>query len=196
MKRWMVLAAALLLTGCAAVEEDTAERILRQYENMKTCSMEAVVRCEYESECREYSLRCTYDAESGSEVTILEPTELQGITVVREGEGCRVIYNDLVLDAPTLGNSRLSPADILPRLMDAVKEGWLLEENTEQENGELMRRMVLETEENGAKQYWTVFFDEKTGVPCCAELSEDSQLFFTIKFAKFTFDDIMVQDEH
>ena len=196
MKRWLAAAALLLLTGCAATEDGTAERILQQYENMKACSMEAVVRCEYESESREYTLRCTYDAEGVSEVTILEPTGLQGITVVREGEACRVIYKDLVLDASALGKGRLSPADILPRAMDAVKRGWLLEENAEQENEDFLRRMVFETEENGAKQYWTVYFDEKTGVPRYAEVSEDYQLFFTMEFTKFSFDDIMMQGEH
>ena len=80
--------------------------------------------------------------------------------------------------------------------MDAVKRGWLLEENAEQENEDFLRRMVFETEENGAKQYWTVYFDEKTGVPRYAEVSEDYQLFFTMEFTKFSFDDIMMQGEH
>ena len=119
---------------------------------------------------------------------VLEPEGLREISIVFDGEQRQVIYKDLVLDAPALGKNRLSPAEILPRAMDAVKQGWLLEENAEEGS---LRRMTFETEENGVKQYWTLWFDEETGVPRCAEVSEDSQLFFTIEFTSFSFDDII-----
>ena len=197
MKRWTVLVAAvvLLLGGCAAAEEDSLGQILKQYEAMESCSMEAVVRCEYEHESREYTLKCTYNVNGESEVAILKPEALQGLTIIFDGEERRVTYKDLVLDAPSLGKDGLSPADVLPRLMDAVKQGWLLEENGEQEDGEFLRRITFETEEKGVKQCWTVLFDENTGVPCCAEVSEEGQLFFTIEFTKFSFDDIMTLSE-
>lgn len=196
MKRWTVLVVAvvLLLGGCAA-EDDSLGQILKQYETMGSCSMEAVVRCEYAHESREYTLGCTYNVDGESEVTILKPEALQGLTIIFDGEERRVTYKDLVLDAPALGKNRLSPADVLPRLMDAVKQGWLLEENGEQEDGEFLRKITFETEEKGVKQCWTVLFDEKTGVPCYAEVSEDGQLFFTIEFTKFSIDDIMTSPE-
>ena len=194
MKRCLALLMGMLLclAGCAE-EDDTAQRILQQYDAMESCRMEAKVRCEYSSESREYTLACTYRAGGECEVKILAPEGLQEISVVFDGEQRRVIYKDLVLDAPALGKNRLSAAEILPRLMDAVKQGWLLEENAEEKS---LRRMVFETEENGVKQYWTVWFDEETGVPRCAEVSEDSQLFFTIEFTNFSFDDIITPTIH
>ena len=195
MKRCMglLMATVLLMTGCAAEKEDIAERILQQYGSVGACSMEALVRCEYENESREYTLKCVYCAEGESEVTILEPEGLQGLSVVFDGQQRRVIYKDLVLDAPALGKTHLSPAGILPRLLDAVKQGWLLEENGEDES---LWRMAFETEENGVKQYWTVWFDKETGEPRYAEVSEDNQLFFTIEFTSFSFDDIITLTIH
>ncbi len=191
MKRCLaaLLVMVLSLAGCAKEEERAAaERILQQYEGMESCRMEAKVRCEYSSESREYTLGCTYHEGGACEVEVLEPEGLREISIVFDGEQRQVIYKDLVLDAPALGKNRLSPAEILPRAMDAVKQGWLLEENAEEGS---LRRMTFETEENGVKQYWTLWFDEETGVPRCAEVSEDSQLFFTIEFTSFSFDDII-----
>ncbi|MBR6678412.1 MAG: hypothetical protein IKL23_06770 [Oscillospiraceae bacterium] len=197
MKRWMAVLTAmlLLLTGCEK-EDDSLQRILQQYAGMNACSMEAVVRCEYESESREYTLGCTYEAGGKSTVTVHEPDLLQGVSIVYDGAQRQVVCDDLVLDAPMLGQNRLSAAVILPRLMDAVKQGWLLEESTEQEGEETLRRVAFETEEKDVKLYWTVWFDEVTGTPRYAEVSEDKQLFFTMEFTNFSFDDIMIPIEH
>ena len=118
------------------------------------------------------------------------------MSIVYDGAQRQVVCDDLVLDAPMLGQNRLSAAVILPRLMDAVKQGWLLEESAEQEGEEALRRVTFETEEKDVKLYWTVWFDEVTGTPRYAEVSEDKQLFFTMEFTNFSFDDIMIPIEH
>ena len=195
MKKVMAMLLALLsLCGCGGGEE-TAEDLLQRYESMESCSMEAVVSCEYFDERREYTLRCDYNAEGESTVTVLKPVGLQGISIRFDGEKRQVLYEDIVLDAGTIGESRLSPVEILPRMMDAVKNGWLLEENTEEMNGEALWRMTFEVEENGVKQYWTLLFDEKTGIPLAAELTEDSRLFFTMEFTNFKINDIINQSK-
>lgn len=197
MKRWLaaMVAVTMSLVACGT-EDDTTQQILRRYETMERCTMEAVVRCEYENESREYTLGCKYEAGGESRVTVHEPEGLQGLSIVFHEKERKVMYEDLVLDAPGLGKRSISAADVLPRLMDAVKQGWLLEEMTQQEAADTVRYMVFETEENGVKLYWTVLFEEETGMPCYAELSEDNQLFFTIEFTNFSFDDIITPTTH
>lgn len=197
MKRRLAVLATLLLllSGCAAEEDHVAEDILRRYEEMEGCRMEAVVQCEYESEQREYTLRCDYASDGESTVTVLAPAALKGLSVTYNGADRTLVYDDLVLDAGTMGANRLSPAEVLPRLMDAIKNGWFLEEQSLQEDGRALRQMTFETEENGLKQYWTVLFDEQTGLPTAAEVTEEAQLFFTMEFTNFSFNDIINKTE-
>ena len=195
MKRSLAVLFMLLLplTGCTE-EDHTAEDILQRYESVKNCSMEAVVRCEYENESREYTLHCDYEADGKSSVTVLKPSALQGLSVTYDGADSALIYEDLILNAGTLGSGCLSPAEVLPRLMDAIKNGWFLEEESVERDGKPLRQMTFEVEENGVKQYWTVLFDEQTGAPVAAELTEESQLFFTMEFTNFSFNDIIIEN--
>ena len=172
-------------------------QILKQYETMVSCSMEAVVRCEYEHESREYTLGCTYNVDGESEVTILKPEALQGLTIIFEGEERRVTYKDLVLDAPALGKNGLSPADVLPRLMDAVKQGWLLEEN-EENWGEVpcIRLSVDESAADGRKIVSTMWLRREDGTPLRGEVALDGERILTAEFTAFAFYDKINQVLH
>ena len=124
-------------------------------------------------------------------MTVLAPAHLEGLSAVFEGEDCSLCYEDYVLDAGTLGESRLSPAEILPRLMDALRTGYLLEQGVESANGEELLRLCMETEAQGIDQYWTIWLRED-GTPVVAEVSEKNELIFRMEFTTFSFGAILI----
>ncbi len=184
------LLALLLLAGCGGKGELQAEQLLQRYAAMESCTMEAVVKCEYAGELKEYTLHCDCVPAGESRVTVLAPAHLEGLSAVFEGESCSLCYEDYVLDAGTLGQSRLSPAEILPRLMDALRTGYLLEQGYESVNGEELLRLCMETEAQGIDQYWTVWLRED-GAPAAAEVSEKNELIFRMEFTTFSFGAIL-----
>lgn len=179
----------LLLIGCGGESGVQAEQILEKYAAMESCEMEAEVNCEYSGELKEYSMRCSYTPEE-STVTVLAPEALTGLSAVFNREGCSLCYEEYVLDAGTLGQSRLSPAESLPLLMEALREGYLLEQSRESVNGEEVLRVCMETEEEGTDLYWTVWMKED-GTPIAAEVSENHELIFRMEFTAFSFGDIL-----
>ena len=194
MKRcWWGLLLLCLLTGCGGTEE-AAGQALERFRQMESCSMEAVVKCEYASELREYTLRCDYVPEGESTVTVLAPERLAGLSAVFDGETASLRYEDLCLDAGTLGEGKLSPAAALPRLMDAAREGYPLEESREAYGGVDCLRLTLETESGEGKLYHTLYLDEASGTPVAAEISEDGSLIIRLQFTEFSFGGILVPD--
>lgn len=183
------LALLLILSGCGGTDTE-AETLLERFAAMESCAMEARVKCEYEGELRAYTLRCDYAAQGESRVTVLEPEALAGLSAVFDGEGCTLRYEELVLDAGTLGESALSPAEALPRLMEALRTGWLLEQSREEGAEGALTRLTLETEENGVKHDWTVWLRED-GTPAAAETTVKEKLIFRMEFTSFSFGAIL-----
>lgn len=183
-----VLLTLTLLSGCGAPQE--AETLLGRFAAAQSCEMEAELCCEWETEQRRYTLHCLWQPEGESRVTVRQPEELAGLSAVFDGESCTLCYEDQVLDAGTLGESGLSPAEVLPRLMEALRTGWLLEESREERNGEALLRLTLETEEDGVKQYWTVWLRED-GTPAAAEVTIKEKLIFRGEFTLFSFGAIL-----
>lgn len=188
------LACLCLLTGCgSAPQQQDVEKILARYETAQRIEMTARVCCEYEHERREYTLRCIDSAQGESSVEVLSPEELCGVRAIVGGEETYLQYDDLLLDAALLGTSKLSPAEILPRLLEAMREGWLLEQSRE-EGAEELLRLCFETEGAEEKLYWTVWLNEETGAVTAAEVTEGEELFFTMEFTDFVFGDILLPD--
>lgn len=190
MKRMLTALLALaLLSGCGGGTQE-AETLLGRFAAVESCEMEAALSCEWETEQRRYVLHCLWQPEGESRVTVRQPEELAGLSAVFDGESCTLRFEDQVLDAGTPGGSGLSPAEALPRLMEALRTGWLLEESREEQNGEALLRLTLETEEEGVKQYWTVWL-RADGTPAAAEVSVKEKLIFRGEFTSFSFGAIL-----
>jgi hypothetical protein len=185
-----MMALCLLLTGCGGGEE--AADLRRPYQEMTGCSMEAVVTCGQEDLIWEGTLRCGYVPGGESTVEVLAPETIAGVRAVLTDSDWYLEYEDMSLNAGTLSREAVSPAACLPRLMDALRDGWLLEENRETW-GETpcVRLAVDQTGGQGGKLVSTLWLREEDGLPLWGELAVDGEIILTAEFTSFSFCDTL-----
>ena len=183
----MISLLLVLLTACGRGAEQTDIRAA--YREMEGCTMEAVVSCSQGDTLWEARLRCAYRPEQ-STVEVLAPETISGVRAVLDGETLLLEYEDACLDAGPISSQSVSPADCLPRLMTALREGWLLEENTETWQEVPCRRLTVDqTGENGGKLLSTLWLREEDGLPVRGEISVDGENILTAEFTDFAFCD-------
>ena len=114
--------------------------------------------------------------------------------VIRE-DGWTLEYGDLCLDAGTLTEEAVSPATALARIMYALREGWLLEQNDESREGVPCTRLALD--QTGASDtdiVTTVWLRQADGTPFLGEIAVDGETILTVRFTAFGFCDIIADD--
>lgn len=198
MRKWrcvLMIPLCLLLTGCGAGQEQAESETAREaYQTMTGCVMEANVTGGVgEADAVSFSLRCEYVPEGESTVEILAPESVAGIRAVIGGNAMSVVYEDLCLPAGTLGTERISPAACLPRLMDALREGWLMEESAEDIGNVPCLRLCLD-ESSGEKQLAATLWLRKDGAgPLRGEIAAEGKIILTAEFTSFQFCDTIKQ---
>ena len=128
--------------------------------------MEAVVTCTQEGQVWEASMKCDYTPEGESTVEVTAPETIAGVKAVITQEDWSLAYEDVCLNAGTLSEETVSPAVCLPRLMSALRDGWLLEENREDWNEVACQRLTLDqTGSGGGKIVSDIWLRQDTGTP-------------------------------
>ena len=180
----------LLLTACGETEHESGETARRNYQEMSGCTMEATVRCDQENLEWEALLKCEYVPDGESTVEVLAPETIAGVRVVFSDADWRLEYDEVSLNVGTLSSEKLSPAVCLPRLMDALREGWLLEEN-EEAWGEIpcWRISLDQSGGQGKKIISTLWLCVEDGTPLRGEIAVDGEIILTAEFTKFAFYD-------
>ena len=202
MRRWMcvpMMTLCLLLTACgggAGNEEDGAAAARDAYHDMAGCTMEAVVRCTQQDQVWEAALRCDYVPEGTSTVEVLAPETIAGVKAVLDETTWQLQYEDACLDAGPLSEEEISPAACLPRLMSALRDGWLLEENEEDWNDvPCLRLTVDQTGVQDGKIVSTVWLRRDDGTPLRGEVAVDGENILTAEFTSFAFHDTIEPQE-
>ncbi len=188
----ILLCLALSACGGGQQKEDAASAYRAPYQSMDGCTMEARVICSQEGleEC--YTLACTYHAEDGSaEVEVLEPEEISGVQAALGADGCTLECEELPFSVGAAGTRGLSPAGALPRLMSALREGWLLEQNAEELDGTACLRLCLEQTGPEGGKIVSVLWLKDDHTPLRGEIEEDGQVILQVEFTKFEFDAIV-----
>ena len=187
---------ALCLFLCACSQgEDTGETDWQwRYQDAAHCQMEAVVRCDQEGLLWEATMTCDYVPEGESTVEVLSPEHLAGVKAVVSDTDWQVLYEDLCLDMGPLSREQISPAACLPRLMDALREGWVLSRS--EENREDVPCLRLELDQTGqeGKILSTIWLRQEDDVPLRGEIAVDDTVILTAEFTNFTFYDTMQSD--
>nr|WP_326190633.1 hypothetical protein [uncultured Oscillibacter sp.] len=192
MRRWLcvpMMTLCLLLAGCGGEREDAAD-LRAPYRTMEGCSMEAVVTCTQEGQVWEASMKCDYTPEGESTVEVTAPETIAGVKAVITQEDWSLAYEDVCLNAGTLSEETVSPAVCLPRLMSALRDGWLLEENREDWNEVACQRLTLDqTGSGGGKIVSDIWLRQDTGTPVRGEMAVDGEIILTAEFTSFSFYD-------
>ena len=200
MRKWLCvpMMMALLLSGCGAGEtkETTADTLRGLYREMSGCTMEAVVRCDQEGLEWEGSLACQYLPGGESTVEVLAPEEIAGVKAVVREEDWSLAYEGEILNTLPVTEEELSGAVCLPRLMDALREGWLLEEGRETwAEKDCLRLRLDQTGQGEGKIISTLWLDSSDGTPVYGEVALEETTLFTVEFTAFSFCDIMSDQE-
>lgn len=192
MRKWFcvpMMTLCLLLGSCGGAGEEKTS--LRQaYLDMSGCEMKAAVTCGVGTEeALTFSLRCEYAPGGESTVEILSPEETAGIRAVVSGDTMSVVYEDLCLPAGTLSEAKISPAACLPWLMDALRDGWLLEKSREDAGGVPCVRLCLDESVDQIQAEAAVWLRETDGIPVRGEICVDGGIILTAEFTDFRFCD-------
>ena len=127
----LMIGLSLTLSACAQMpggteQKDGAQMLQEEYRALTGCSMTADVRCDRENEVEEYTLRCDWNADGTAWVEVLAPGSLTGIAAEFHGDDLSLHYDDMSLAAGSVSSQELIPAQILPMVVDAIREGYIL----------------------------------------------------------------------
>ena len=198
MRHWkcvpMMTLLLLLLAGCGGGSGETTG-LRDRYHDMAGCTMEAAVSCDQEGLAWEAVLRCDYVPGGESTVEVLSPETIAGVKAVLSEPDWRLEYQGDSLNAGTLSDEEISPAACLPRLMSALRDGWLLEENEEAWAGVPCRRLTVDqTGVKDGKILSTVWLRLDDGTPLRGEIAVDGTVILTADFTSFSFYDTIAEN--
>ena len=193
MRKWIcvpTIILCLLLASCSEDGQVGFPEIQSRYRNMDGCRMEAVVVCEQEHLEWEAQLVYEYFPEGESLVEVVAPETIAGIKAVFRDEECYIEYEDLCLNVGKLSAEEISPVLCMPYMIRALRDGWLLEENSETW-GEIpcLRVTMDQTGSNGNKIVSTLWLKREDGTPLRGELSVDGENILRAEFTDFSFYD-------
>ena len=135
-------------------------------------------------------LKCEYVPGGESTVEVLSPETIAGVKAVLRDMDWYLEYDGKSLDAGTLSREEISPAACLPRLMNALRDGWLLEENEETWNEvPCLRFTVDQSGPQNGKILSTVWLRQDDGTPLRGEIAVDGEIILTAEFTAFSFCD-------
>lgn len=188
-----MMALCLLLAGCGGGAKEQAAAAREPYQNMNGCTMEAEVTCGMGSEdALTFTLRCDYAPDGETTVEVLAPETVAGVKAVLSGDDLALQYEDGCLNAGTLSAETVSPVACLPRLMSALRDGWLLEQNEETLADVPCLRLCLDqTTDSGGKVLSTVWLRQDDGTPVYGEITVDDEIILRAEFTSFEFCDIL-----
>ena len=192
-----MIALCLLLAGCGGTEETKAANVRDRYHDMAGCSMTAVVSCAQEDQRWEATLQCEYIPGGESTVEVLEPETIAGVRAKLSDTDWSLEYEGNVVNIGPLSDEEISPVASLPRLMNALRDGWLLEENQEKW-GEVpcLRITVDQSGVEDGKILSTLWLRQDDGTPLRGEISVDGEIILTAEFTSFAFYDTIKPQEN
>jgi len=187
----LMISLSLLLVGCGERSADIGQRIGERYNGLESAQMTAQVGFTYHGQLRSYTLHCSAAGEESYTVEVLAPEHLAGIRAQFAGEDQTIIFEDLCLDAGTVSREKISPAAVLPMLVEALGSGYIFETWEESRADTDCLCAALDTTGEQGKIVYTVWLEKEELAPLYAEIAVENEIFFTVEFTEFEFDAIL-----
>ncbi len=189
-KGWIcaLMTGLLLLCACSSTSgerKDEVQLLQEEYQGLAACDMQARVRCDSETEVLEYLLQCHWSADGISSVEILEPETMAGICAQFDQEKMTLVYEDMSLAVGHIEDTKLSPANVLPMVMEGIREGYILEKGADTLGEEKCLRLLFDTTEGERKIDYAVWFGAGHA-PVRAEIIVDDAVIFTAEILQFS----------
>ena len=191
-----MIALCLLLTSCSDAGEESSASLRDRYHEMSGCTMEAAIVCDQEGMEWEASLRCEYVPGGESVVEVLAPETIAGVKAVISDSDWSLEYEGECLNAGAISSEGISPAACLPRLMNALRDGWMKKKNEESWNEvPCLRLCVDQSGTQNGKIVSTIWLRQDDGMPLRGEISVDGEIILTAEFTSFAFYDTITRQE-
>jgi len=185
------LLVALLFTGCKG-ENQELERMMAFRASLLSamgCNFQAVITADYQEELYQFTLDCSCDEQGTLRFTVLEPETISGIRAVLDDTNWHLEYENTVLNAMPVSSEKISPAECLPFLMASLRDGWVLEENTESWNDHSCYRVTVDRSGEEEKILSTLWISQEDMTPLRGEISVGGEIILTAEFTSFSFYD-------
>ena len=186
----LMISLCLLLFGCGERGADAAQRMRERYSAMQTVCATAQVDFAYQNQFRSYTLCCS-GGQGKYEVEVLAPEHLAGISAAFDGEKRTIVFEDLCLDAGAVSEEKISPAAVLPQMMEALSGGYIFETCVQQRNGEECIYAGIDTTGETGKIVYSIWFSQEELLPLYGEVWVEDKIIFTVEFTEFEFDAIL-----
>lgn len=187
-----VLTMTLLLSGCraerAGVSPEESALALRQlYQALAGWSASADISVCYTDTVYAFSLDAQWQRDGETVLAITAPDTVAGITA-RIAQGETVLeYDGAGLSLGLLDDTGLTPASLLPALMEQIEKGYMAECAWAGESGEFLQITFQDPErEEGKGTRFLLTFDREGYALRSAEVSVDGATVLTAAIQNFT----------
>ncbi|MBR4869539.1 MAG: hypothetical protein IKU12_02025 [Oscillospiraceae bacterium] len=186
----LMISLSLLLSACGKSGADTAQQIREHYSAMESARVTAQMEFAYQDQLRSYTLCCS-GGKGKYKVEVLAPEHLAGICAAFDGEEQTLVFEDLALDAGTVSREKISPAAVLPQLMEALQTGYIFETAVQTKDGEECIYAGIDSTGETGKIVYSVLFSQEELAPLYAEVWVEDKNIFALEFTEFEFNAIL-----
>ncbi len=182
------LAGTLLLTGCAGKGESAAgqmQAVQTAYGRLANFTAQAEVTADYGQRVYGYSVDIKGDLKSGT-MTVNEPENIAGTVLTWTDGETELEYDGAVLDTGALSQSGLSPADAMPAVLTACRNGTVVDccSDTLEEQNVLYATLDAGNQDGCQVACW---FQPESYALARAEVLQDGQVVITLNFTECSF---------
>lgn len=165
----MLLPVALILSGCggasARAEFESFSNSLAEEDAL---TFTARVRAEYDETTAEFTLDYAED-ESGARVTVVSPEIIRGVSARVSAGQTALEYDGVSLETGAAEEMELSPMSALPRLISALRTGYL---DTAWTEDDTLCALIVPEDDVSVQ----VMLDKHTKTPLSAELASNGRV--------------------
>ena len=151
----------------------TSQEIIEYILNISSYKTEISVEIKSNKNSNKYKIKQTYIANNKNEQEVIEPSNIQGVKIIKEGANLKIENSKLSLTKIIENYS-----DITQNNLDLISfiESYKNNQNSkfEEENNQIIMETTAKTENNYQK-YETLYISKETGKPTKMEIKDTNQ---------------------